>query len=218
MILLTSFGCFFFGIGIFIRVLPQLKKEEMIDSGSIVPVKNAIAGKAQVVGRVHDIELLRAPLTGTPCCWWRYELNHWVYAGRESYWECAKVINSDQPFLLRDETSEINVDPAGADVSLKGWGAIPLAGLTWPSAKEELTRWGYASWFSEPAKYCVTETLIQNETKLFVSGTVVVQKVGSEYCRFLKTTAETPLIIDQSKESYSGSRASSFYYGLLSSG
>ena len=74
----------------------------------------AIEGKASApsIGRA-----LRAPLTGSVCCWFHCKIEEYVRgASKEWRWTTVEDLTSAWPFLISDESGQCAVWPAGAEV------------------------------------------------------------------------------------------------------
>jgi len=81
-------------------------------------IRSAAQGYVELLGRGtlpagHEN---RAPLTGRPCTWWRYEIAEQRGSGRSRRWSTVDRGESEIPFLLDDGTGRCLVDPRGARV------------------------------------------------------------------------------------------------------
>jgi len=68
----------------------------------------------------HNQPPLLAPLSGTPCLWWKYDIQKHGFNGREFIEEGS----SDTWMSLADETGECSIDPANAHITahqIKFW-------------------------------------------------------------------------------------------------
>ena len=60
---------------------------------------------------------LRAPLTGSVCCWFHCKIEEYVRgAWKEWRWTTVEDLTSEWPFLISDESGRCAVWPAGAEV------------------------------------------------------------------------------------------------------
>lgn len=75
----------------------------------------------------------QAPLSGRPCVWWSYRIEHRRSDGYAQRWQTINSGASTAPFLLRDATAACLVDTRGAQIkpseSSTWYGALP-----WPTA------------------------------------------------------------------------------------
>jgi hypothetical protein len=80
-------------------------------------VRSAAQGYVELCGRGLPAEhVTKAPLTGTPCTWWRYKIEQRGGSGRGRSWCTIDGDTSSAPFLLDDDTGQCLVDPCGAEV------------------------------------------------------------------------------------------------------
>ncbi len=78
-------------------------------------IRSAHQGYVELIGEAAMMrgEPVIAPLSGKPCCWWRYRVD---YKGDKG-WKSVRSGRSESLFLLRDETGECIIDPEGAEVT-----------------------------------------------------------------------------------------------------
>lgn len=62
-------------------------------------------------------DTLRAPLTHTPCVWYRYRIEREEHGSKGSQWETVESGSSEHWFVLDDRSGFCHVDPRGADVT-----------------------------------------------------------------------------------------------------
>jgi len=108
----------------FLLIWGNLRRARIIEDTPTARLRSAPQGYVEIEGRgsVMDGPPIRAPLTGTPCLWWRYrvERRHQQVdrRGRRSgYWATVHGGHSDDLFLLEDGTGRCVVDPHGAEVT-----------------------------------------------------------------------------------------------------
>lgn len=81
----------------------------------VARIRSAAQGYVELtgLGSAPPGTVIRAPLTGKRCLWWRYEIEHSPRSGeRRTLDEQTSVT----PFLLQDATGQCLVDPQGAEV------------------------------------------------------------------------------------------------------
>src|SRR5207237_1943596 len=62
---------------------------------------------------------LIAPLSGLPCCWYRYTVREQTNTGNQESWQIVDSGESTDTFWLEDQTGRVVVDPDGADIEPK---------------------------------------------------------------------------------------------------
>jgi hypothetical protein len=93
-------------------------KNRVIEDTPTSRVRSAAQGYVELSGRglPPPNSTNKAPLTGTPCTWWRYKIEERRYSGRSRSWSTIQSDTSAEPFLLDDGTGQCLVDPRGAEV------------------------------------------------------------------------------------------------------
>ncbi len=112
---------FLFGLALFaaFAAYRYLQRARLIEDTPTQKTRSAAQGYAELAGRVQPLmeAVLRAPLSGLPCLWYRYRVEQRVTDSRNrSSWRTIEQGVSDQWFKLTDETGSIAIDPRGADV------------------------------------------------------------------------------------------------------
>lgn len=95
-----------------------LRKKRMIENVPASRIRSVAMGLAELSGAVRQKTAVTAPITGTPCCYFRYTIEK-LTGGKNRHWEVVERGASNEPFLLEDPTGRILVDPAGADTVLR---------------------------------------------------------------------------------------------------
>jgi hypothetical protein len=124
-------GVAFFGIFYFVR------RARLIEDTPTSKVRSATQGYVELIGTGHNLkgQSLMAPLTATPCTWYRYKIQRRVQSGKSTRWQTVKSETSSLPLLLKDSTGRCVINPTGAEV-------IPAVNQVW---------YGHASWPSVKA-------------------------------------------------------------------
>lgn len=113
--LLTCLALFATAWGFFFT-FRNLGRARLIEDTPTARIRSAPQGYVELVGEVGpeiDTPLLRAPLTHSPCCWYRFK----VEQRRGKEWKTRDQGTSEAPFLLDDGTERCLVDPRGAEVT-----------------------------------------------------------------------------------------------------
>ena len=96
----------------------NLHRARLIEDTPTSRIRSAHQGYVELIGEAANMkgEPIMAPLTGLPCCWWRYRVDR----KRDKGWQVVQSGTSESLFLLRDETGECIIDPDGAQVTPSG--------------------------------------------------------------------------------------------------
>lgn len=119
-------GTLFVPIGLCILVYGCLKLRPAYhvyrgDTTDVLSVERA-EGPVELEGtasEVDDAGTLRAPLTGTPCLAYEYEVEEHQSSGKNSSWNTVDEGSGLVPFRLEDDTASVRVDPSGATLALE---------------------------------------------------------------------------------------------------
>ena len=89
-------------------------------------IRSAAQGYVELNGQLKAVEgvALQAPLTGTPCLWWRYRIEEYQRGKDRAQWRVVDSGVSSEPFQLDDGTGRCLIDPRGAHISTqlrKSW-------------------------------------------------------------------------------------------------
>ncbi|WP_316367520.1 GIDE domain-containing protein [Candidatus Thiodiazotropha sp. CDECU1] len=93
----------------------NLHRARLIEDTPTSLIRSAPQGYVELVGEAAMMagEPVLAPLSGMPCCWWRYKIEKKGDKG----WRGVRSGKSDSLFLLKDATGECILDPEGANIS-----------------------------------------------------------------------------------------------------
>ena len=109
------------GLAVFLTVFGlwggfrRLHRARLIENVPTARVRSAPQGYVELVGTAEALpgEPIIAPLSGAPCCWYRYL----IQARAHKSWTVVDKGVSDGVFVLRDDTGECLIDPEGGQVT-----------------------------------------------------------------------------------------------------
>ena len=93
----------------------NLHRARLIEDTPTSRIRSAHQGYVELIGQAAMMrgEPVIAPLSGMPCCWWRYR----VERKHDKGWRVSSSGQSEHLFVLRDETGDCIIDPDGALVT-----------------------------------------------------------------------------------------------------
>jgi hypothetical protein len=99
----------------------RLRRDRVIEDTPLMHVRSAAQGYVKVVGRAQAAEgsPAAAPLSGRPCVWWGFQVDHQVGTdnkGRPN-WVNVEQGTSVEPFALADGDAQCLVGPVQAEVT-----------------------------------------------------------------------------------------------------
>ncbi len=94
--------------------LVSLRRARAILDTPTARVASAAQGMVELMGRGRALpgRPLLSPMTHLPCLWYRYAL----YRRVNDRWQLEARGQSDQPFLLEDDSGVCEIDPVGAEI------------------------------------------------------------------------------------------------------
>ncbi|QKE64360.1 hypothetical protein HNE05_13705 [Aquipseudomonas campi] len=81
-------------------------------------VRSAAQGYVELYGVLQDqpeVQIV-APLTGTPCLWWRFKIEEYSQNGKNRSWRVVESGSSEGWLRFDDGTGECLINPQGAEV------------------------------------------------------------------------------------------------------
>ena len=114
LILLLSAGCVY----AFFYAFRAWRGNRLVEDTPTSKVRSAAQGYVEFtgIGMMLPDAPTKAPLSGKPCTWWRYEVEERSSNSRSRSWSKVSSDTSAVPFLLDDGTGRCLIDPRGAEV------------------------------------------------------------------------------------------------------
>ena len=192
---------FFFGY-------KQLKLRNLIRDTPTSKVGNIKEGLTEVYGDVVPMNLQRAPITGTECAYYSYQVQEYRSTGKSHAWVTIDHASSDNEFYIQDETGQAKIRPYSADFKLDptfsaatNSGGLPPLALGFLQSRNIALTDGF---FGFARTLRVMETALVPGKKLYVFGTAVpdpASRTGNMYYVITKGDKPPLLIIsDRSEE------------------
>lgn len=154
-------------------------------------IHSAAQGYREIQGTTEGLfqAPLQTPLTRTPCLWYRYKIEKYV-GGDSNDWEMIEQEESEQVFLIRDETGKCIIDPQRANIT-------PRIEHTWYGPTPKPTTAPQAEspsfvWLNKNTKFRYSEARIESGETLYAIGdfsshTDVPEQIASRCTRQLIT-------------------------------
>ena len=81
-------------------------------------IRSAAQGYVELYGVLDELPdgQQQAPLTGTPCLWWRFKIEEYDDDGKRKRWRVIESGVSEALVRLKDATGECLINPKGAEV------------------------------------------------------------------------------------------------------
>jgi hypothetical protein len=131
-------------------------------------IRSAAQGYVEFYGVLHEAadHQLSAPLTSTPCLWWRYKIEEYQADDNKRSWRTLESGSSEAWLRLVDSTGNCMIDPRGAEVR-------PLTREVWKGSQRHplgLAKTGWGAFFSSGESYRYTEERLHVGQPLYAIG------------------------------------------------
>jgi len=169
---------FLVGLFLFYAGFMWLKRKRLIEDIPTSKIRSIAMGLVEINGKAHPAkkEIMKSPLTGKECVYYRYMVEKYVQSGKHGHWSTVKTGNSTEPFFVQDETGKVMVDPQHAEVhvpmsyhSQSQWGKDPEPVVKRFLEKENIRFEGRLFGTNYTMRY--REWVISPNTELYVMGT-----------------------------------------------
>lgn len=97
----------------------NLQRARLIEDTPTSRIRSAAQGYVELQGfaRLGDEPPLLAPLTNTPCLWYRYRIEREDNSSKHHQWRAVESGTSTRPFWLDDDSGRCSVEPKQAEVT-----------------------------------------------------------------------------------------------------
>lgn len=110
---------FFLGIWLFYKGFVWLHLKRLIEDTPTSKVRGIAMGLVEVAGSVvPHAKLLKGPLTGNDCVYYKYEVEEYRSSGKSSRWVTVDQGVQGVQFYCKDNTGKVLVDPTNAEVDI----------------------------------------------------------------------------------------------------
>ncbi len=98
------------------RAYSRFKLMETVPTSKI---RSIAMGLVEIFGGAEKFKkFFKSPLTTEKCVWWRILVEKYVKRGKTTGWETYIDRQSEEPFILRDDTGAVLIDPKGAEIAI----------------------------------------------------------------------------------------------------
>jgi hypothetical protein len=167
-----------------------IHRARLIEDVPTSKVRSAAQGVVELIGTCRPAAGLeyRAPISGEPCTWYRYQIEKRVKSGKSHSWHTVANESSGSDFVLEDETGRCTVHPSGATITTthrKSWSfgtglgtaESRIADLRSPSARGSGILLDVAiAGLNTRGRVRVTKWLLQGGDPLYVLGNFTTQR------------------------------------------
>jgi len=107
------------GIPAFVKGFKWLSRKRLIENTPTSKVRSLAMGLVEVFGEaVPWKEKLEAPLSKKDCVYYKYLIEEYRRSGKSGHYVVIDKGESQSPFLLKDETGMVLIDPKDAEIGI----------------------------------------------------------------------------------------------------
>jgi hypothetical protein len=106
------------GLWSFFKGFRIMREYKVLEDTPRIPIRSVPIGFVHIRGRAESTEILASPVSHTPCCFYKVEVDQWKSEGRSRTWvRCCVDMNGYQ-FHLADDSGRVLVDAHSAEYDL----------------------------------------------------------------------------------------------------
>lgn len=106
------------GILLFYRGFRRFREYKVVADTPRIPIRSMPMGLVHIRGRAQSEQLVQSPLTHTPCCFYKVEVEHWKTEEHSGSWQHYFTDRDGIKFYVQDDTGRVLVDSYSAEYDL----------------------------------------------------------------------------------------------------
>ena len=106
------------GLWFFFKGFRVMREYKVLDDTPRMPIRSVPMGFVHIRGKAESSQLLSSPLSKTPCCFYKVEIDQWKSSGKTHEWQHICTDCNGYQFHLRDDTGAILIDAHSAEYDL----------------------------------------------------------------------------------------------------
>ena len=110
------------GLFSFFKGFKMFRESRVLADTPRIAIRGVAIGFVHVAGKAENDGLVPSPVTRTPCCLYRVDIERWVTERNSSTWRRERSDVDGPGFHLTDDTGSVAVDGRGAELDLDQMG------------------------------------------------------------------------------------------------
>src|SRR5436305_3415503 len=107
------------GVYFFYKGFRSFREYKVLADTPRMPIRSLSMGFAHIHGRAESTSLLTSPLSKTPCCFYRVEIDQWKTQNRSASWVRVCTDADGYQLHIADDTGRVLVDAHAAEYDLQ---------------------------------------------------------------------------------------------------
>lgn len=118
--LMFVFFGFFAGLFMFYSGFQTFRRRQLIENTPTSNVRSIAMGLVEVYGEIvaKRSEALKSPFLNKSCVYYKYIIQEYKSSGKSGHWATIRSGNEGVPFLLKDETGSVLVNPKNCEADI----------------------------------------------------------------------------------------------------
>jgi hypothetical protein len=113
--LIVGFGA---GLVFFFKGFRVYREYRVLLDTPEIPIRSIPMGLVEIHGKARAEQTVTSPVTRTPCCFYKVDIERWVRDKNRGHWSHAATDANGVRFYLEDGTGKVLVDARGAEYDL----------------------------------------------------------------------------------------------------
>jgi hypothetical protein len=109
---------FFGGLWAFFKGFRVYREYKLVADIPRVPIRSVPMGLVRIHGRAQADQLVKSPISKTPCCFYKVDIEQWKTEHDSSGWSHLRTDADGPKFYLQDETGKALIDAHSAEYDL----------------------------------------------------------------------------------------------------
>jgi len=110
---------FFGGLFLFFKGFRTYREYLRVQGTPGIPIRSIAMGLVRIHGKPTSEHLLNSPISHTPCCFYKVEIEKWKDEGESGTWLHYGSEANGVRFYLEDSSARVLVDARGAEFDLE---------------------------------------------------------------------------------------------------
>jgi hypothetical protein len=106
------------GVWLFFKGFRRFREYQVLADTPRVPIRSVPMGFVHVRGQAETGQLIQSPISHTPCCFYKVEIDQWHSKDRSGEWRHLCTDTDGFEFCVADDTGKILVDAHSAEYDL----------------------------------------------------------------------------------------------------
>ncbi len=116
----SGFLSVFFVLGLwsFFKGFRVMREYKVLEDTPRIPIRSVPMGFVHIRGIAESSEVFSSPVSHTPCCFYKVEIDEWRSNGKSKTWKPCCIDRNGYRFHLADDTGKILIDAHAAEYDL----------------------------------------------------------------------------------------------------